>query len=103
MKYKTIVRGGSMKREEFERQLQQLVPRLDGKTTEAWYRYGLEMCGEFSYDFLEAMMMSFGFLKNNFLPETVKDVYGAIPAAHFCPPRWQPPPFTCKTAAQQRR
>ena len=30
-----------MKREEFERQLQQLVPRLDGKTTEAWYRYGL--------------------------------------------------------------
>ena len=51
MKYKTIVRGGSMKREEFERQLQQLVPRLDGKTTEAWYRYGLEKCGEFSYDF----------------------------------------------------
>lgn len=85
MKYKTIVRGGSMKREEFERQLQQLVPRLDGKTTEAWYRYGLEMCGEFSYDFLEAMMTSFGFLKNNFLPETVQDVYGAISCGTLLP------------------
>lgn len=85
MKYKTIVRGGSMKREEFERQLQQLVPRLDGKTTEAWYRYGLEMCDEFSYDFLEAMMTSFGFLKNNFLPETVQDVYGAISCGTLLP------------------
>ncbi|WP_299967781.1 hypothetical protein, partial [uncultured Oscillibacter sp.] len=74
-----------MKREEFERQLQQLVPRLDGKTTEAWYRYGLEMCGEFSYDFLEAMMTSFGFLKNNFLPETVQDVYGAISCGTLLP------------------
>ena len=76
---------GLMVKEEFKRQIAQAVPRPDVKTTEAWYSYGLDMCGEFSYDFLAAMMTSFSFLKHNFSPETVQAVYGVISYAAILP------------------
>ena len=65
--------------------IRQVVPRPDDKTTKAWYAYGLDMCDEFSYDFLATMMTSFGFLKHNFSPETVQAVYGVISYATILP------------------
>lgn len=74
-----------MKKEKFAQLIQQVVPRPDVKTSEAWYSYGLDMCDEFSYDFLQTMMTSFGFLKYNFSPETVQAVYGVISYATILP------------------
>lgn len=74
-----------MKKEEFAQLIRQAVPRPDAKTTEAWYGYGLDMCDEFSYNFLQMMMTSFGFLKHNFSPETVQSVYGVISYAEILP------------------
>lgn len=67
-----------MKFEKFEQFLHQVVPSPNSQTTGAWYRYGLEMCDEFSYAFLERLAISFGFLGNNFSPETVQGVYSVI-------------------------
>lgn len=74
-----------MGKEEFERQLQQAVPRLKPETTEAWYRYVLEMCNDFSGIFYSKMLTAFGFLKNNFSPQTVQNVYGSISCATLLP------------------
>lgn len=65
--------------------IRQAVPCPDAKTTETWHGYGLDMCREFSYDFLAAMMISFGFLKHNFSPDTVQNVYNAISCTTLLP------------------
>lgn len=75
----------SLTKEKFEQLIRQVVPCPDVKTTEAWYSYGLDMCDEFSYIFLQMMMTSFGFLKHNFSPETVQAVYGVISYAEILP------------------
>ena len=74
-----------MKKEEFAQLIRQAVSRPDDKTTESWYAYGLDMCDEFSHSFLEKMTASFGFLKHNFSPDTVRNVYDAISCATLLP------------------
>lgn len=74
-----------MVKEEFERQIAQTVPRPDAKATEAWYAYGLDMCDGFSHSFLEELVITFGFLKHNFSPETVQAVYETISCATLLP------------------
>lgn len=74
-----------MKKEEFAELLHQTLSSPDAESTEEWYTYGLDMCDEFSYSFLEQMITSFGFLANNFSPETVQAVYGSISCATLLP------------------